>query len=59
MPSVTADAHVLGRLRNGAQANLPEFSQAEMVKVFAGQRDLVGIAKRIAGTLFQPMVVMG
>ena len=59
MPSVTGDAQALGRLRNGAQANLPEFSQAPMVKVFAGQRDLVGIAKRIAGTLFQPLVVMG
>jgi tRNA pseudouridine55 synthase len=59
MPSVTGDAMVLGRLRNGAQANLPEFSQAEMVKVFASQRELVGIAKRVAGTLFQPVVVMG
>jgi tRNA pseudouridine55 synthase len=49
----------LGRLRNGAQANLPEFSGAAMVKVFAGQRELVGIAKRVAGTLFQPVVVMG
>ena len=59
MPSVTGDAVVLGRLRNGAQANLPEFSGAPMVKVFAGQRELVGIAKRVAGTLFQPVVVMG
>jgi tRNA pseudouridine55 synthase len=59
MPSVTADAQALGRLRNGAQANLPEFSQASLVKVFADQRDLVGIAKRIAGTLFQPVAVMG
>jgi tRNA pseudouridine55 synthase len=59
MPSVTGDEHALGRLRNGAQANLPEFSQAALVKVFAGQRELVGIAKRIAGTLFQPVVVMG
>jgi tRNA pseudouridine55 synthase len=59
MPSVTADAHVVGRLRNGAQANLPEFSQASLVKVFADQRDLVAIAKRIAGTLFQPVTVMG
>jgi len=59
MPSVTGDAHALGRLRNGAQANLPEFSRAAMVKVFAGQRDLAGIAKRVAGTLFQPVVVMG
>jgi tRNA pseudouridine55 synthase len=59
MPSVTADPMALGRLRNGAQANLPEFSQAPLVKVFAGQRELVGIARRVAGTLFQPVVVMG
>jgi tRNA pseudouridine55 synthase len=59
MPSVTGDAMALGRMRNGAQANLPEFSQASLVKVFARQRELVGIAKRIAGTLFQPVVVMG
>lgn len=58
MPSVIGDAHALGRLRNGAQANLPEFSHAPLVKVFAGQRELVGIAARVAGTLFQPVVVM-
>jgi tRNA pseudouridine55 synthase len=59
MPAVTADEQTLGRLRNGAQANLPEFSHAPLVKVFAGQWELVGIAKRVAGTLFQPVVVMG
>jgi tRNA pseudouridine55 synthase len=59
MPAVTGDALALGRLRNGAQANLPEFSHAPLVKVFAGQRELVGIAKRVAGTLFQPVVGMG
>lgn len=59
LPAVTGDEQALGRLRNGAQANLPEFSQAPMVKVFAGQRDLVGIARRVVGTLFQPVVVMG
>ena len=59
MPSVSGDDFALGRLRNGAQANLPEFSQASLVKVFAGQRELVGIARRVAGTLFQPVVVMG
>ncbi len=58
MPAVTADDHVLGRFRNGAQANLPEFSDAAMVKVFADQQELAGIARRIAGTLFQPVVVM-
>jgi len=59
MPSVTADAQTIGRLRNGAQANLPEFSSASHVKVFASQHDLFGIATRVAGTLFQPIVVLG
>lgn len=59
MPAVTGDALALGRLRNGAQANLPELSTAPLVRVFASQRELVGIAKRVAGTLFQPVVVMG
>jgi tRNA pseudouridine55 synthase len=59
MPSVTADPQTIGRFRNGAQANLPEFSSAAQVKVFASQRDLFAIATRVAGTLFQPSVVMG
>jgi tRNA pseudouridine55 synthase len=59
MPAVTGDGMALGRLRNGAQANLPEFSGAPLVKVFAGPRELLGIARRVAGTLFQPVVVMG
>ena len=59
MPAVTGDDFALGRLRNGAQANLAELSRAPLVRVFASQRELVGIAKRVAGTLFQPVVVMG
>jgi tRNA pseudouridine55 synthase len=59
MPAVVGDEVVLGRLRNGQQANLPEFSRAPLVKVFVGQRELAGIAKRVAGTLFQPVLVMG
>jgi tRNA pseudouridine55 synthase len=59
MPAVTGDMLALGRLRNGAQANLPEFSAAPLVKVFAGPRELVGIARRVAGTLFQPVLVLG
>lgn len=59
MPAVCGDDHALGRLRNGAQAHLPEFSEAALVKVFEGQRNLLGIAKRVAGTLFQPMVIFG
>jgi tRNA pseudouridine55 synthase len=59
MPAVTGDELALGKLRNGAQANLPEFSSAPLVKVFASQSELVGIARRVAGTLFQPVVGMG
>jgi tRNA pseudouridine55 synthase len=59
MPCVAGDDGALGKLRNGNQANLADFSDAELVKVFAGQRDLVAVAKRVAGTLFQPMMVLG
>jgi tRNA pseudouridine55 synthase len=59
MPSVTADEQTIGKLRNGMQANLPDFSSAPLVKVFAGQRDLFAIAQRVAGTLFQPIAVLG
>jgi tRNA pseudouridine55 synthase len=58
MPAVTADEHTVGRIRNGMQVNLPEYSDAALVKIFAGQRDLVAIGKRVAGTLFQPAVVL-
>jgi tRNA pseudouridine55 synthase len=59
LPSVTADEVTAGRLRNGMAVNLPEFSTAPLVKVFASQRGLVAIGKRIAGTLFQPVLVLG
>jgi tRNA pseudouridine55 synthase len=41
------------------QVNLPEYSSAAMVKVFTSPTELLAIAKRIAGTLMQPIVVMG
>jgi tRNA pseudouridine55 synthase len=58
MPAVTAGGATIGRFRNGAQTNLPEFSDAPLVKVFSGQRELAGIVRRVAGTLFQPVIVM-
>lgn len=57
-PAVTAPVDVLGRLKNGGAVNLPEFSKALTVRVFASQRELLAIARRIAGTLFQPKVVL-
>jgi tRNA pseudouridine55 synthase len=59
MPSVTVDDQMAGRLRNGMQVNLPDFSQASLIKVFTSPTDLLAIARRVAGTLMQPIVVLG
>jgi tRNA pseudouridine55 synthase len=59
MPCVTVDDQVAGRLRNGMQVNLPDFSSAPLVKVFASPTELIAIVRRVAGTLMQPTVVMG
>ncbi len=58
MPAVTAPPEALGRLRNGGAVNLPEMSDAPLVKVFANRDELMAVARRIAGTLFQPTVVL-
>ncbi len=57
-PSITAPSQVVTAIRNGRSVNLPEFSDAPLVKVFADQQLLVALAQRIAGTLFQPRVVL-
>ncbi len=59
MPCVTVDEQMAGRLRNGMQVNLPDFSQAPLVKVFTTPKDLLAIVRRVAGTLMQPIVVLG
>ena len=59
MPSVTVDEQNAGRLRNGMQVNLPEYSQASLVKVFTSPTELLGIVRRVAGTLMQPHVIIG
>ena len=57
-PSVTANEDMAAHVRSGRTVNLPEFSQAQQVKVFSGQRELIAIATRIAGTLFHPRIVL-
>lgn len=57
-PNVNATEDQMTKIRHGNAVNLPEFSQSEFVKVFYGQGELVAIAKRVAGTLFQPKVVI-
>lgn len=58
MPSVSADEATAARIRSGRTVNLPEFSRAGQVKVFMGQRELIAIATRVAGTLFHPKIVL-
>lgn len=58
LPCVTADEATAVRIRNGRTINLPDLSRARQVKVFAGQRELIAIATRVAGTLFHPKIVL-
>jgi len=57
MPCVTATEESATLIRTGRAVNLPELSRAPQVKVFYGQRELIAIATRIAGTLFHPGMV--
>ena len=57
-PSVTANDEMAARIHTGRTVNLPELSRARQVKVFYGQRELIAIATRVAGTLFHPKIVL-
>ncbi len=57
LPSVTVDEITALRIRSGRTVNLPELSRSRQVKVFHGQRELIAIATRVAGTLFHPKIV--
>lgn len=59
IPAVTANDEIAARIRHGRPVNLPELSRAREVKVFYGQRDLIAISTRVAGTLFHPKIVLG
>ena len=59
LPTVTANDDIVAKIRHGQAVNLPELSRAREVKVFYGQRELIAIATRIAGTLFHPKIVLG
>jgi len=57
LPSVSATEENAALIRSGRSVNLPEMSKSQQVKVFYGQRDLIAIATRIAGTLFHAGIV--
>jgi tRNA pseudouridine55 synthase len=58
IPAVSATDDMVARIRHGQAVNLPELSRAREVKVFSGQRDLIAISTRVAGTLFHPRIVL-
>jgi len=58
LPAVSATEDMVSRIRHGRPVNLPELSRAHEVKVFSGQRDLIAICTRVAGTLFHPKLVL-
>ena len=58
MPAVTANEEALSKIRHGGAVNLPEFGKSPLVRVFADQIRLVAICRRVAGTLFQPKIVL-
>jgi tRNA pseudouridine55 synthase len=58
MPAVTANEEQVAYIRHGRAVNLLELSSSELVRVYANQRELVAICRRIAGTLFHPKVVL-
>ena len=58
LPSVTATEENVAMIRTGRAVNLPEMSRAPLVKVFYGQRELIAIATRVAGTLFHAGIVL-
>lgn len=59
LPPVIVDEATAGRVRNGMQVNVQELSTAPLIKIFSSPRDLLCIGRRIAGTLVQPIVVLG
>ncbi len=58
IPSVTANDAQLALIQCGRAVNLPEMSKSKFVKVFRGQREIIAIASRVAGTLFHPKIVL-
>lgn len=58
-PAVTIPPESLAKLLHGNPVNLPEFGKAPLIRVFHGQAQLIAIARRVAGTLFHPKVVLG
>lgn len=58
IPNVIADEDASIKIRHGNAVNLPVFTQARLVKVFNVEGELMAICQQIAGSLYQPKVVL-
>ena len=58
MPGIFANDEQMAKIRHGNPVNLAEFSQEPLIKIFTGEGELVCVASRVAGTLFQPKIVL-
>lgn len=62
LPAVTATPDVLPKINHGHAVNLPFFNRearaGQLVRVFKNNEELIAIARRVAGTLFQPKIVL-
>lgn len=56
-PAVVAPREAVAKILQGRATNLPEFSSQPLIRVFAADAALLAIARRLAGSLFQPQVV--
>lgn len=57
LPAVVAPTEAASKLLHGQAANLPEFSRASLVRVFAPDERLIALGRRVAGSLFHPQIV--
>jgi tRNA pseudouridine55 synthase len=57
-PVASPDDATLAKLSHGMAVNLPVAGSSRFVRVFRGQCEVVAICQRIAGSLFQPKVVL-
>ena len=57
-PAISANDEMLHKIGHGMALNLPDYSSSPYVKIFRGQVELVAVCGRVAGTLFQPKVVL-
>src|SRR5262249_15994330 len=57
-PLVSATEETRWKISYGRCVKLAELSHARLVKVFCGQKELIAIATRVAGTLFHPGIVL-